>query len=772
MINDEVTKEFLVESHEGLDQLDREFVALEQDPSARDRIATIFRTVHTIKGTAGFLGYSRLESLAHAGESLLVLLREGTLALTPPMTSALLVLVDKVRESLRSIEERGQESADAHVDLLATLHELRVAPAIPAALASAPAIVQAPTAVAEAIRTPVSAPQVVQASAGAPADEAPARAGESVKEEAARPATPGAADSAAPVSQTAAAAPGSSAVSDGNVRVDVGLLDKLMNLVGELVLARNQILQYGAGNEELAFVGASQRLNLITTELQEQVMRTRMQPIGNVWTKLPRVVRDLAISCGKQVRVEMVGKTTELDRTIIEAIKDPLTHIVRNAVDHGVEMPDVRAAAGKPRTGTLTLRAYHEGGQVNIEIQDDGAGLNLERIRAKASERNLVTAERLEHMSVYELMQLVFLPGFSTAAKVTNVSGRGVGMDVVKTNIERIGGSVDLNSRPGQGTTLKIRIPLTLAIVPALVVVSAAERYAIPQTNLLELVRLEGEEARNGVEMVYGAPVFRLRGQLLPLVYLSKALGLGATADEKSPGDSSRTVNIVVLQANEGQIGLVVDEVRDTEEIVVKPLGKELKGIQVFAGATIMGDGRVALILDVVGLAQHVGVASRTRERAASLVGAAKALNVISAKQSQTLLLFKSRENSTMAIPLALVARIEEFPRNRLERAGDSSVVQYRGEVLPLIDLSDRTGAEGEPSDLMPIIVYSEETRSVGFIVEAILDVVDEVVTMERCTSQPGILGSVVVQGKVTDILDVQNIIRSQAPWFYEGAAA
>jgi two-component system chemotaxis sensor kinase CheA len=583
-------------------------------------------------------------------------------------------------------------------------------------------------------------------------------------------------ESSKPDAKVETAPSSSSAVSDGNVRVDVELLDKLMNLVGELVLARNQILQYGVGNEELAFVGASQRLNLITTELQEQVMRTRMQPIGNVWAKLPRVVRDLAITCGKQVRVEMVGKNTELDRTIIEAIKDPLTHIVRNAVDHGVEMPDVRAAAGKPRTGTLTLRAYHGGGQVNIEIHDDGAGVNLDRIRAKAAERNLVAAERLEGMSEYELMQLVFLPGFSTAAQVTNVSGRGVGMDVVKTNIERIGGSVDLSSRPGGGTTLKIRIPLTLAIVPALVVVSANERYAIPQSNLLELVRLAGEDARNGVEMVFGAPVLRLRGQLLPLVYLSQALGLAGDSNASPASqEASRIVNIVVLQANEGQVGLVVDEVRDTEEIVVKPLGKELKGIQVFAGATIMGDGRVALILDVVGLAQHVGVASRSRDRNAAHHVAAKATaGAAGEDQRQTLLLFRTRDNATMAIPLALVARIEEFPRERLERAGGNNVVQYRSEVLPLIDLSDRlTNPGGDTeSPLMPIIVYSEGNRSVGFIVDGILDVVEESVVLETCTSHGGILGSVVVQGKVTDMLDVQGVIRAQAPWFYEGAAA
>jgi two-component system chemotaxis sensor kinase CheA len=439
-------------------------------------------------------------------------------------------------------------------------------------------------------------------------------------------------------------------------------------------------------------------------------------------------------------------------------------------------MPDVRAAAGKPRTGTLTLRAYHGGGQVNIEIHDDGAGVNLDRIRAKAAERNLVAAERLEGMSEYELMQLVFLPGFSTAAQVTNVSGRGVGMDVVKTNIERIGGSVDLSSRPGGGTTLKIRIPLTLAIVPALVVVSANERYAIPQSNLLELVRLAGEDARNGVEMVFGAPVLRLRGQLLPLVYLSQALGLAGDSNASPASqEASRIVNIVVLQANEGQVGLVVDEVRDTEEIVVKPLGKELKGIQVFAGATIMGDGRVALILDVVGLAQHVGVASRSRDRNAAHHVAAKATaGAAGEDQRQTLLLFRTRDNATMAIPLALVARIEEFPRERLERAGGNNVVQYRSEVLPLIDLSDRlTNPGGDTeSPLMPIIVYSEGNRSVGFIVDGILDVVEESVVLETCTSHGGILGSVVVQGKVTDMLDVQGVIRAQAPWFYEGAAA
>ena len=754
MINDEATREFLVESHEGLDQLDREFVALEADPAAQERIATIFRTIHTIKGTSGFLGFSKLEALAHSGESLLVLLRDGAVTLTPQMTSALLALVDKIRISLRSIEADGTECPDPHPALLETLAALRTPGALaetvaPVRSVAAPEETSAPSAT-QSTSAPTAAPPGAPAeSAVDPTDEAP---------------------------KSSAGDSGATAISDSNVRVDVGLLDKLMNLVGELVLARNQILQFGERIEDLAFVGASQRLNLITTELQEQVMRTRMQPIGNVWSKLPRVVRDLAITCGKQVRVEMIGKTTELDRTIIEAIKDPLTHIVRNAIDHGIETPPVRVAAGKPRTGTLVLRAFHEGGLVNIEISDDGAGLNLERVRQKALERNLVTPERLARMSDYELAQLVFLPGFSTAEKVTNVSGRGVGMDVVKTHIERIGGSVDMLSEPGAGTTLKIRIPLTLAIVPALVVVSAGQRYAIPQTNLLELVRLEGEETLTAVETVHGAPVYRLRGKLLPLVYLSRALDLdqggraARVADVQEAAEPA--VNIIVLQADEGQIGLVVDEVRDTEEIVVKPLGKELKGIPVFAGATIMGDGRVALILDVMGLAQHVGAVSRTRDGK----GAATAVDSgvrQTGEERQALLLFRVGEETTMAIPLSLVARIEELPRQRLERSGHSQVVQYRGDLLPLIDLSGlATVPTSAESEAVPVIVYAERGRSVGFIVGRILDVVEQPIAVERCTSREGVLGAVVLDGRVTDLLDVQGVIQSHAPWFFEGVAA
>ena len=408
--------------------------------------------------------------------------------------------------------------------------------------------------------------------------------------------------------------PRGAAVSDSSLRVDVGLLDKLMTLVGELVLARNQIMQFGTSQEDSAFLGTVQRLNLLTTELQTNVMKTRMQPIGNVWSKFTRIVRDLSVACGKQVRFEMDGQETELDKTIIEAIRDPLTHLVRNAVDHGIEPPDTRVARGKPAEGRLRLHAFHEGGKVLIEIIDDGGGIDPQRVREKAVRSKVIGADEAARMSERELINLVFLPGFSTADKVTHFSGRGVGMDVVRTNIEKIGGTVDLESQLGRGTTVRMKIPLTLAIIPALTVTSAGERYCIPQVNLLELVRLDGEQAAKGIESIRGTPVYRLRGNLLPVVYLDEQLQIASTRT------AGAEVNIVVLQADDRPFGLVVDAIHDTEEIVVrKPAPKAIEGCQsAFAGATIMGDGQVALILDVLGLAQRAHVVTGSRGRALS----------------------------------------------------------------------------------------------------------------------------------------------------------
>ena len=481
-MSDDIVREFLVESNENLDLLDRELIQLEKDPANRERLASVFRTIHTIKGTCGFLGFGKLEAVAHVGENLLSRLREGELVLNPEITTALLRLVDAVRQMLQSIEAIGNEGDRDDKNLIQTLTSLYEGTNSQSAADGAGAAPQQPASGSASLTTPPppeDAPQAAstQESSGVPKIEA--RESRQEVGEVPRPETSEAS------SQAQAASHGG--VSDSTIRVDVVLLDKLMNLVGELVLARNQILQFTNTTEDTGLTAPSQRLNLITTELQEGVMKTRMQPIGNLWSKFPRTVRDVATACGKQIRLEMEGKETELDKTIIEAIKDPLMHIVRNSADHGIEAPDKRVAAGKSAEGRLLLRAYHEGGQVNIEISDDGAGLNAEKLRRKAVEKGLITSEQSARLSEREATNLIFLPGFSTAEKVTNVSGRGVGMDVVKTNIEKIGGTVDVYSKTGSGTTVKMKIPLTLAIIPALIVTSAGDRYAIPQNQLARI---------------------------------------------------------------------------------------------------------------------------------------------------------------------------------------------------------------------------------------------------------------------------------------------
>ncbi len=737
LLDDELLKEFLLESAENLNQLDQDFVALEQQPNDRERLGAIFRCVHTIKGTSGFLGFSKLESLTHAGESLLSRLRDGTMTLNAQLTSLLLAMVDAIRRILASIESSAREGDEDLSQLTSELARAARADAEPSALAA-----PAPPALAPA---PLPAPVTAAAEA-----TPPAKASVELPVEAPAPAEPDAAQ------------PKSPAIVDTTIRVDVGLLDRMMNLVGELVLARNQILQFGSTVRDAGFISASQRLNLLTTELQEGVMKTRMQPIGNVWNKFPRIVRDLSRSCGKHVELDLDGTETELDRTIIEAIKDPLTHAVRNAVDHGIESPEKRRAAGKSDTGRLALRAYHEGGQVNIEVSDDGAGLDIERIRAKAIERGLVTASAASRMGEREVSHLIFQPGFSTAEKVTNVSGRGVGMDVVKTHIEKIGGSVDISSVRGAGSTLKIKIPLTLAIIPALIVTSGRERFAIPQVNLLELVRLEAEQARRSLERLDGTTVYRLRGNLLPIVFLDETLAL-STAEREDDA-----VNIVVLQADDRQFGLVVGGISDTEEIVVKPLGKELRGMSTFAGATIMGDGKVALILDVLGIAQRSNVVAAARERV--MVEKAN-VSTSTSEKKEALLLFKAGDHDRMAIPLSMVARLEEIDPSKVEQAAGRSVVQYRGEILPLVHLG--TADQGRATDIpMQVIVYSDKGKSVGFVVDQILDAVEEAITVRQAFQGEGVLGTAVVQGRVTDMLDVSAVIRRDMPGFFTGVEA
>ncbi|MBI3646378.1 MAG: chemotaxis protein CheW [Acidobacteriales bacterium] len=888
--SDDIVKEFLVESYENLDRLDRDLVELEKHPSDQEILASVFRTIHTIKGTSGFLAFSKLEAVAHVGENLLARLRDGQLTLSPEITTALLAMVDAVRHMLGSIEATGNEGERNDQELIATLTRLLQPKAEPnPAPDPAPAKEEAqqndaphPVPSIGDILIKRGAAKVSEVYDAVEQQKAgdPRHVGEILVEKGA--VKPQDVLEALNVQQQAR---GQSA-SDSTIRVDVNQLDRLMNRVGELVLLRNQIVQFTNSSEDSGLLATSQRLNLITTELQEGVMKTRMQPIGNIWSKFPRTVRDVALGCGKQVRIEMEGKETELDKTIIEAVKDPLTHIVRNSVDHGIESPEARIAAGKNPEGRLFLRAFHEGGQVNIEITDDGAGLDYEKIRTKAMQKALVSADQAARMTEREITNLIFLPGFSTAEKVTNVSGRGVGMDVVKTNIEKIGGTVDVQSKPGQGSTVRMKIPLTLAIIPALIVTTTGDRYAIPQVSLLELVRLEGEQARKGIELVNGAPVHRLRGQLLPLVYLNRELKADAQAQDAAAapttssskwesldftqarhkheqwigrlrqlldGKTTMTVeqagsptecalgkwlysaglkdygsidemqaleathkhfhelvreivvlnvngnqsqaqrefskveplskkiielltvvekkaletqnaNIVVLRAGDQQFGLVVDEINDTEEIVVKPLSKQLKSVNAYAGATIMGDGRVALILDVLGLAQRAHVVSEVRDRALAEKEGKQSLGVADGNQRNAVLLFQYGENGRMAIDLSLVARLEEFPRDTIEVAGDQEAVQYRGQIMPLVWVSEvlqtkRRKAAEAGQESLHVVVYADQGRSVGLVVDRILDIVEESFVMQRQTERKGVLGSAVIQKRVTDILDVPGLI-------------
>ncbi len=555
-----------------------------------------------------------------------------------------------------------------------------------------------------------------------------------------------------------------------SIRVNVGLLDRVMNLVGELVLARNSLLQFAASQEDTAFNATCHQLNLITSELQSGVMKTRMQPISTVWQQFGRVIRDLAIAYGKQVQLEMVGAQTELDKSIIEAIKDPLTHLVRNCIAHGIETPRVRAERGKPIIGKLYLRASHESGKVNIEISDDGSGIDPEQIKQKAQQLGLITTASAASMSDAQAVNLIFLPGLSTAEQVTHLSGRGVGMDVVRTNIEKIDGTVDVYSCLGQGTAFKIKIPLTLAIIPALIIISGPNRFAIPQASLQELVRWEGDQAGNAIEMLYDVPVYRLRGKILPLVYLNRELQIQKTTTD------AETIEIVVINTDDYQFGLVVDRIEDTHDIVVKPLGKQLKDVTIFAGATILGDGKIALIIDPSGLAEQAGVRSRHQQQFFP-TGA----QVQAPEGDRTpVLLFNGYQGARMGIPMSLASRLEEFPRSALEKIANQYAVQYRDIILPLIDLSTvfsanltiQQSSPNHPTDFPPeddtfqvVVVSLNQENSVGLIVERILDIVESPLTIKGTATRPGVLFLALIEGQVTEILDVENIIQIANPY-------
>ena len=737
---DDLTREFLIESQEGLDRMERCLTELEARPQDAGLLAEIFRSVHTIKGTTGFLGYKRLEKLAHAGENLLGLLRDGKLEATAPVITGLLQLLDGLRSILKTIETEDGEGDGEDAVLIARLEELQVP------LQLQPQAKPGQTRRKRtAARTKTVAPEMPagDATSSAPGDAASrAEVFEASQSESAP-----APDLAAKAEAEAAKRPAASgSAAESTLRVDVALLNRMMNLVGELVLTRNQVLQATAGDPNMTQL--SRRLDMVTADLRESVMKARLQPVSNIFSKIPRIVRDLSQQLGRRVRLEVEGQDTELDKSLLEAIKDPLTHAVRNALDHGIEPPEARQAAGKDAEGTLKLRASHEGSHVIIEVTDDGGGISVDRIRTKAVERGLVTAARAAQMGERDLLQLIFLPGFSTAAAVTSVSGRGVGMDVVRTNVEKIGGKVEIDSHPGLGTTLRLRIPLTLAIIPALIVRSLGQSFALPQGALSELVHISPEQAATAIEWMEGVPLYRLRDRLLPLVFLDNLLQPGACElDDRSDNF------LAVLDADSRRFGLVVDGLADPEEIVVKPLSNVLKEIGLYSGATVLGNGDLALILDPGAIAMKTGVAMSDKDEA--VCAKEEQAGSEAARGLEYLLVEAGGQRA--AVPLGEVLRIEQMPLSRIEHIGHRPVLHFDGHLLPVEDSCGvLTAAESQEAQIV-IVVCRDGNRHVGIAVEHVLDVAAggdlfAAGTNERTSSVT------LLKDRVTGVVDLGNV--------------
>ncbi len=767
---DDLLGEFLTETAESLETVDAELIKFEQDPGDEETLNNIFRLVHTIKGTCGFLGLPRLEALAHAGETLLGKYRDKTLMPNPASVTLILESIDQLRVILDHLEAEQSEPEGDDADMIAALVEASEGKG--AAVAQDTEAVAEPETVAEAPEETVeAAPEQTEApvessESGGEYDadlNRPLRPGEvsladleKAFQEADGPDLDKLAEEARIAEAEAKKAEeekkkreaekakqggGDHPLVAQSIRVNVDVIEDLMTMVSELVLTRNQLMQIVRTMDDSDIKVPLQRLSSVTAELQDGVMKTRMQPIGNAWKKLPRIVRDSSKAVGKAIDLHMSGESTELDRQVLELIRDPLTHMVRNSCDHGIEPADIRRAANKPEAGQIHLSAYHEGGHIVIEIADDGAGLPTSKIRRKAIDNGVITEAEAQTMTENQIHRLVFAAGLSTAAKVTSISGRGVGMDVVRSNIEQIGGTIDLSSVDGEGTTFKIKIPLTLAIVSALIVESANGRFAIPQLSILELVRTS-PDGEHQVEHIHDTRVLRLRDTLLPLVDLADVLGLPRAQTQ------SDTAFVVVMVVGEQRFGVVVDNVFDTEEIVVKPLANILSNISVFSGNTILGDGSVIMIIDPNGVAKAVSASDEIEKTTK-----AEDRAVESGSEKTAMLLFNAGGNEPKAVPLSLVTRLEEIETSTVEEVNGEQLVQYRGGLMPLVHV----GGYAELADKthQSVLVFTDGGRSVGLVVDEIIDIVEEVLDVEMSGSAPGVIGAAVLKGKATEVIDV-----------------
>ncbi len=769
---DDLLREFLTETNESLDTVDNQLVRFEQDPNNAKILDNIFRLVHTIKGTCGFLGLPRLEALAHAAETLMGKFRDG-MPVTGEAVTLILNTIDRIKDILGQLEATEAEPEGADRDLIDALEQM-VEQGM-AAMESTPAPAPAVEAPQPAQATGMLVAQTLERELrpGEVSLDELERAFRETEIEVASPSIapveqPAAPKAEAPKAETPKAAPKSAKrpvienettegdkVANQSIRVNVDTLEHLMTMVSELVLTRNQLLEISRRNEDSEFKVPLQRLSNVTAELQEGVMKTRMQPIGNAWQKLPRIVRDLSSELGKQIELEMHGAETELDRQVLDLIKDPLTHMVRNSADHGLESTADRVAAGKPEQGTIRVSAYHEGGHIIICIADNGRGLNTERIKQKAVQNGLVSEADVEKMTEAQIHKFIFAPGFSTAAAITSVSGRGVGMDVVRTNIDQIGGTIDVKSVPGEGSSFTIKIPLTLAIVSALIVEAAGDRFAIPQLSVVELVRARSNSDHR-IERIKDTPVLRLRNKLLPLMHLKKLLKIddGASIDPENGF-------IVVTQVGSQTFGIVVDGVFHTEEIVVKPMSTKLRHIGMFSGNTILGDGAVIMIIDPNGIAQSLGTAGASQSEISDENAASR---TSSDGQLTSLLVFRAGSSQPKAVPLALVTRLEEIAVEKIELSNGRHMVQYREQLMPLVEMEGVTLRE---NGVQPILVFADDGRSMGLVVDEIIDIVEEHLSIEVASSREGVLGSAVVKGQATEVIDVGHFLpMAFADWF------
>lgn len=782
---DDLLSEFLTETNEAIGVLDVELVRLEQNPNDPELLGNIFRLVHTIKGTCGFLGLPRLESVAHASENVLGRFRDGELEVTPEAVTLILSAFDTIKYLLGELEDSGNEPNGNDQPLIEQLNLMAEGKAVDVTAVGGSASPPPPPQTGgghdsedlQAIFDATPGPADTMNGGGATAEPADSDDLQEVFDS-----TPGPADTMnagaagaqtanvpapakpepkppAKVSAVAVGADGQreakdSSVAQQSIRVNVDLLENLMTMVSELVLTRNQLLQILRSQKESEFAAPLQRLNHVTSELQEGVMKTRMQPIGNAWAKLPRLVRDLSLELNKKIDLQMLGADTELDRQVLDLIKDPLTHMVRNSADHGLEVGADRLAAGKPEMGRITLNAFHEGGHIIIDISDDGRGLDRGKIAGKAIQSGIVTETEIANLSDQQIYQFVFKAGFSTAAKVTSVSGRGVGMDVVRTNIEKIGGNIELKSEPGRGTTFTIKIPLTLAIVSALVVECVGERFAIPQISVIELVRA-ATNSEHTIETINDTAVLRLRNKLLPLVSLPDLLHLNRE------GVVPEETFIVVTQVGTYTFGIMVDRVFDTEEIVVKPVAPILRHIEMFSGNTILGDGTVIMILDPNGIAATTGEMSLGD----SMTSASEAERISRRDNMMAMLLFQAGDMAPKAVPLSIVARLEDIDLSTIEYSNGQPLVQYRGRLMPLVPFDPNYSIEREGR--RPVLVFADGERSMGLIVDEIVDIVEDRLNVELSGERAGLMGSAVIAGKATDVIDVGFYLQQAfSDWF------